>query len=106
MYWRLCKNTTKDYPCLICNETISKGQEYIRPHFGSSAGGLHKPISSPHKTTWKQQRPYFHPDCLENIRGWFESKVTVYQVKNNKRQNIPVNFKRQGQPNKRASIKP
>ncbi len=90
MKWRLCTNYKENHICIVCEESILIGQRYIRPHFDAGAGGLNKPLSPPHKTTWTKKRPYFHFDCFINVRKWFESSVTVYELKDNERQNVPL----------------
>jgi hypothetical protein len=76
MKWRM-RESNKVYICILCGESIHVGEQYIRPYHQ----GLDKPVSPPHKTTWGQRRPFFHRDCFENLKGWFQSQVPVYQWK-------------------------
>ena len=63
MKWRM-REANQEYTCILCGESISIGQKYIRPPLNDTE----KLVSQPHKTTWSQRRPYFHEDCFKNMR--------------------------------------
>ena len=65
--WRRVK-ASKNFPCILCGETIISGNFYWRPPLTS----LDKFVSSPHKTTWETRPPYFHEDCFLNLQELYD----------------------------------
>lgn len=76
MKWRI-RRANQEYICILCGESIVFKEEYIRPPLL----GLDKLVSPPHKTTWKERRPYFHMDCFKNLRRLYNPAAPVERWK-------------------------
>jgi len=73
MKWRI-KKASRRYTCILCGESIGIKEEYIAPR---PRRGLNAPVSPPHKTTWGKRPPYFHVDCLKNLKQRYNPAARV-----------------------------